>query len=161
MEKKNYADVLESYTIAEEGIFAKFKERRERKKAAKKKKEEALATFEEYGETDLKLVKNIATNVINKAKSGYSDLPWKVKFKEEASRDGLFVEVTIFENEDCLNEESDSYSPRAVDRFEFIFNEIQKQCIQSNAFKNKIEVEIMDIEIGEEHTIMISILADY
>ena len=160
MEKKNYADVLESYTIAEEGIFAKFKERRERKKLARaeaaKRKEEALATFREFANTDLELLKKLVTNITNKAKSGYIDLPWKIEFNTTKGTDYICVDVSIFKDEWCLNEYSDQYDERADERFEFIFNEIDKQCRESGAFKNKIELELI-----ENNIITISILADY
>lgn len=145
--KKNFADVLESYTIAEEGIFAKFKERREQKKLARaeaeRKKAEAEEIFHKTVDEDINIVKKFVTTAVNKAKVGCKNLPWKLTFNVDRNNDEVEIDVDFFEpwTEDKYDELEDKYKE--------VHNGLVEQFENNDSFgfKNNVKIEIFEFGV--------------
>ena len=155
---KSYAETLESYLIpAEEGLFSKIKENREKKKAEKEQRrlarQEELRIFKETSKDDCDLIKKICNDIINKAKQKWKSLPFDIYYNVSEWRNvQVEIDIAIFEDEWCMNKYNEKYIPEAETCFDFIYDEIEKALSDKNKFKNKVSVTTV-----ENNTITINI----
>ncbi len=151
----SYADVLESYMIAEEGIFSKIKNKMEEKR---KEREERIRLFEEEYKKALPLINKCIKDTLRDAKRKYKNISKDIIGNINVDDSDCAIDIDIFPTEyyfdDKHNPDSDKYDSTADECFKFIWKEIENKL--NIIFKNYTIIKF-EIECYENGTITITV----